>query len=211
MLKGIEGAAREAGYDLLVHSTDGHARRALGEHNTDGLLVFTNSLNDRELEHLHRINFPTVLLHRFPAPGLNVPVITIENKSGAAMLVEFVNEVHGRRRIVFLRGPEGHEDSGWRERGYREALEAHGIVSDPALVSTGGFDGSYAFGTVQQMLSDGIDFDAIFAGDDDAAIGAIGPQKWRTPRSYRCGCGRFRRCSLRPIHFPAADDRLRTD
>lgn len=173
MLKGIEGAAREAGYDLLVHSTDGHARRALGEHNTDGLLVFTNSLNDRELEHLHRINFPTVLLHQTPAPELNIPVITIENKDGAAMLVNHLIEVHGRRRIVFLQGPDGHEDSGWRERGYREALEAHGIAFDPALVATGGFDGNFAFGIVQQMLSDGIDFDAIFAGDDDAAIGAI--------------------------------------
>ncbi len=47
------------------------------------------------------------------------------------MLTNHLIEVHGRRRIVFLRGPEGHEDSVWRERGYREALEAHHIKFDP--------------------------------------------------------------------------------
>ena len=52
MLKGIEAAAHEAGHDLLIHSTR-HvetARRRLGEHNTDGLLVFTHSLAPRELQ-----------------------------------------------------------------------------------------------------------------------------------------------------------------
>jgi DNA-binding LacI/PurR family transcriptional regulator len=82
-------------------------------------------------------------------------------------------EVHGRRRIVFLRGPEGHEDSVWRERGYREALEAHQIFFDPILVASGEFDEDEAFTAIQQMLLDGIDFDAIFAGDDDSAIGAM--------------------------------------
>ena len=48
MLKGIEAGAHEAGYDLLIHSTQIHdpSHRPLGEHNTDGLLVFTNSLGD---------------------------------------------------------------------------------------------------------------------------------------------------------------------
>src|SRR5215211_3529339 len=41
MLKGIEAAAHERGYDLLIHSTQVHdpSHRPLGEHNTDGLLV----------------------------------------------------------------------------------------------------------------------------------------------------------------------------
>jgi DNA-binding LacI/PurR family transcriptional regulator len=104
---------------------------------------------------------------------LNIPVITIENKNGAATLINHLIEVHGRRRIVFLKGPTDHEDSSWRERGYREALEAHNIKFDPRLIGPGKFDEEEGFATVQQMLSEGIKFDAIFAGDDDAAIGAI--------------------------------------
>src|SRR4030095_16756069 len=136
MLKGIEASAHEAGYDLLIHSTqkEGPSRRPLGEHNTDGLLIFTDSLDHHDLHRLHNMNFPIVLLHQTPPDSLNIPVIAIENKDGAATLVNHLIEIHSRRRIVFLRGPEGHEDSVWRERGYREALELHGIKFDPEII-----------------------------------------------------------------------------
>jgi LacI family transcriptional regulator, galactose operon repressor len=175
MLKGIEAGAHEAGYDLLIHSThkEGPSPRPLGEHNTDGLLIFTDSLDHRELHRLYNMNFPLVLLHQTPPDSLSIPVIAIENKDGAAMLVTHLIEAHGRRQIVYLRGPEGHEDSVWRERGYREALEAHNIESNPALIASGGFDEDEAFASVQHMLLEGTEFDAIFAGDDDSAIGAM--------------------------------------
>jgi LacI family transcriptional regulator len=172
MLKGIEAAAHEAGYDLLIHSTGNLKHRPLGEHNTDGLLVFTGSLEERELKRLNHLNFPTILLHQTPPNAMDIPVITIENKDGAALLVNHLIEVHRRRRIVYLQGPEGHEDSVWRERGYREALEDHGIPFDSQLVCVGGFDDDEAFITIQQMILNGFQFDAVFAGDDDAAMGA---------------------------------------
>jgi DNA-binding LacI/PurR family transcriptional regulator len=137
------------------------------------LLIFTDSLDHHELHRLHDMNFPMVLLHQTPPDSLNIPVIAIENKDGAGMLVNHLIEKHGRRRIIFLRGPEGHEDSVWRERGYREALESHHLEFDPALIASGGFDEDKAFVAMQKMLVDGNEFDAIFAGDDDSAIGAI--------------------------------------
>ena len=82
-------------------------------------------------------------------------------------------DVHGCRRIAFLRGPEGNEDSEWRERGYLQALANHGIAFDPALVGNGGYDEDLAQGVVQAWLQDGLSLDAIFAGDDDAALGAL--------------------------------------
>jgi LacI family transcriptional regulator len=178
MLRGIESEAHEINYDLLIHAM--HATRAnqnfnspLGEHNTDGLLVFTNSLQEHQLERLNRINFPVVLLHQTPPDTLNIPVITIENKDGACMLIKHLIERHARRRIVFMQGPDGHEDSLWRERGYRAALESHNIPFDPTLIASGGFDDEEAFASIQQMLLDGIEFDAVFAGDDDAAAGVF--------------------------------------
>jgi DNA-binding LacI/PurR family transcriptional regulator len=104
---------------------------------------------------------------------VNIPTVTIENQSGAQQLVSHLIEVHGRRRILFLRGPEGHEDSQWREKGYREALKAHGIPFDPALVTGGGFNRNEARQTMEQLLCNGADFDAIFAGDDDASVGVL--------------------------------------
>jgi LacI family transcriptional regulator len=40
-------------------------------------------------------------------------------------------------------------------------------------VTGGGFDDEEAFAAIQQLLADGLDFDAVFAGDDDAASGVI--------------------------------------
>ena len=175
LLRGIEGAAREAGFDLLIHATDEPhriptARRPLGEHNSDGLLIFTDSLEDEGILRLHALGLPLVLMHQ-SMPGVEIPVITIENKAGAMGVVSHLIEVHGRRRIAFLRGPATQEDSGWREKGYLEALEAHGIPVDPMLIGAGEFDQQVAERTVRELIQNGNNFDAIFCGDDEAALG----------------------------------------
>jgi DNA-binding LacI/PurR family transcriptional regulator len=176
MLRGIEAAASEHGFDLLIHCTQRLNRQPhypLSERNSDGLLVFTDSLAEAELERLGRTGFPIVLLHRSPPPGLNIPVVTFENKSGARRLVDYLIETCGYRRIAFLAGPPNAEDSKWREMGYRESLEAHGIPFDPALIRLGGFSEEVACQTVQDWLRDGLDVDAIFSADDESAVGAM--------------------------------------
>jgi DNA-binding LacI/PurR family transcriptional regulator len=179
ILRGIETAARAAGYGLLINATPGVVddgpgfRRPMGPHNTDGMLVFAASLDDAELADLHGRGFPLVLLHRAPPPGLDIPYVTFENKPGARALVDHLIEVHGYRRIAFLRGPENHEDSYWRELGYRASLDAHDIPFDPALVATGGFSQTQGRDAIRRWLHKGVVMDAIFAGDDDAATGAI--------------------------------------
>jgi DNA-binding LacI/PurR family transcriptional regulator len=168
-----------SGYDLLIHSTFAGAKpnsvfkHVLGEHNTDGLIVFSDSLDEEEMDRFHDIGFPIVLLHRSSPPGLNIPCVTVENKKGARLMVEHLISVHHRRRIVFLRGPQGHEDSTWRERGYRQALERHGIPIDPDLVEMGNFNSQDAQEAIQRLLDRGVSFDAVFAGDDDSASGAL--------------------------------------
>jgi len=180
LLRGIEAEAQIAGYDLLIHATSHipHASRPvayrpLGEHNTDGLIVFTQSIDEKEVSRLHALNFPLVLLFQNSPEGFNIPAVIIENKSGAREIVEHLIQVHNRRRIVFLRGPEDNEDSQWRERGYCEALEANGIPFDTSRVATGGFNEADAQIVIEEMLVDGVDFDAVFSGDDDTAAGVI--------------------------------------
>jgi LacI family transcriptional regulator len=177
MLRGIESTAREAGYDLLIatHYPDDArpARKAFGRHYTDGLLIFTDNVDEAEVGMLYRQGFPVVLLYRSAPEGLPVSYVTIENRAGARQAVNHLIEVHGRRRIAFLAGPAGNEDAYWRERGYRESLSAHGIPFDPALVGRGEFQEQQGRAAVERWLADGLDFDAIFAADDDSAGGAL--------------------------------------
>jgi DNA-binding LacI/PurR family transcriptional regulator len=178
LLRGIEAVSSEAGFDLLIHSTGsshvGNARkRTLTEHNTDGLLSFTDALDNVELTRLNRIGFPVVLMHQSPPSGIDIPVVIIENQEGARRLVVHLIKVHHRKRIVFLQGPPGNEDSSAREMGYCQALREHDFPFDPNLVAIGNFDTEFAYNTVKKLLINGVDFDAIFTGDDDSAIGVL--------------------------------------
>lgn len=178
LLRGIETVASQAGFDLLIHSTNTTlsgkiVRRALGEHNTDGLLVFTNAVDNTELTRLSEIGFPVILLHQSSPKGLKIPVITIENQSGAQKVVDHLIEVHNRHRVMLLQGPADNEDSEQREKGYRQSLKKHNLTFDSSLVARGGFEPDQARTTIARLLAAGLEFDAIFTGDDDNAVGVI--------------------------------------
>lgn len=179
LLFGIESVVRLKGYNLLISTGQfsGHDDTSLpiGPHNTDGLLVYADSLSDDELTMLHSSNFPMVLIHRTAPQPLNIPSVTIENKAATYKLVEHLIMQHHKRRILFLRGRSHQEDAYWRETGYRSALEANGIPFDENLIISGEFEREIAYKSMTQFLENGkqIAFDAVFAGNDDAAIGVM--------------------------------------
>jgi LacI family transcriptional regulator len=179
LLSGIESVVSENQYNLLVATYKSSSARRdeqppVGPHNTDGMLVFADSLSEEQLTQLCRIKFPLVLIHRTPPSQLKIPFVTVENKAATRKMIDHLIDEHARCSIVFLRGPSGQEDSHWREQGYISSLEAHGLPVDPDLILDGEFDGSIAYGTIKNLLAkDHKPFDAVFAGDDDAAIGVL--------------------------------------
>ena len=178
LLNGIEAASGEAGYDLLISTSGRPMLRAefwlpLGPHNTDGLLIFTNTLDKNGLTTCFELGLPVVLIHQSAPDSMNIPCVTVENKAASRKIVDHLIDVHGRRRIVFLRGPQDNEDSFWRESGYRESLQTHGFPIDPALVLNGGFEREVAQVSILALHSAGVEFDAVYTGDDEAAVGVL--------------------------------------
>jgi LacI family transcriptional regulator len=176
LLEGVLNASGAEGYNLLIFASNqpqSTSHSLLGPMYTDGLLVFLDSLEAAELEKIHQIGHPIVLIHQSSRGTLNLPTVTIENKAASRRLVSHLIEIHDRKRIVFLRGPQENEDSTWREIGYREALESHQLPIDEILILTGGFDRFIAQKTIQNLMRQNILFDAVFAGDDDSAIGVL--------------------------------------
>ncbi len=178
LLNGIEAITSQAGYDLLISCTRRSLPRhefpsPLGPQNTDGLLVFADGLDEKRLVELGLSGFPVVLIHRTPPEPLKIPCVTVENKAASKKIVEHLITLHGRRRIVFLRGPAEQEDSYWRELGYRQALAMHGIHFDPRLLTSGEFDRTTAHAAMQKLAAASVDFDAVFTGDDEAAVGVL--------------------------------------
>lgn len=178
LLNGIEGVVRKHGYNLLIatyHSDNRNMPPPIGPHNTDGILVFSDGLSDDDLIALHARQFPMVLVHRTPPDSLKIPSVTVENKKIAFELIEHLIKVHKRKHIMFFRGPIHQEDSFWRETGYKSALMANGIPFDERLVLNGDFERHAAYQTLSKFIAteNQIPFDAIFTGDDDAAIGVL--------------------------------------
>jgi DNA-binding LacI/PurR family transcriptional regulator len=177
LLTGIESVVSQNGYNLLVATyragTRGKYEPPIGTHNTDGMLVFADSLDDTQLARLYARRFPLVLIHRTPPEHLPIPFVTVENRTAAYGLVEHLITRHGKQRIVLLRGPARQEDSYWRAEGYKMALQAHGLPFREELLLSGEFERDISYASMREFLADSPVFDAVFASDDDSAIGAL--------------------------------------
>jgi len=179
LMKGVESVIRQKDYNLLVATyqsdTGDNKLPPIGPHNTDGLIVYADSLSDDEMASYYAGGFPMVLIHRTSPASLPIPSVTIENKAATYKLVEHLIVHHQKRRILLMRGRAHQEDSYWRETGYKSALEANEIPFDPKMVLAGDFEREVAYQSLTQFLGNGMNvvFDAVFAGNDDAAIGVI--------------------------------------
>jgi len=179
LLNGVESVVRKNDYNLIIATYHANLRNEtpppIGPHNTDGMLVFSDGLVDEDLKNLNSTGFPMVLVHRTPPSSITIPSVTVENMDITKRLIEHLIRDHGRKRIVFLRGPIHQEDSARREAGYKMALEANAIPVDENLVLCGEFERDIAYEVMNELLNNGnkIEFDAVFTGDDDAAIGVM--------------------------------------
>jgi LacI family transcriptional regulator len=179
LLNGVEAVVRQKGYNLIIatHHADSqiHSQPPIGPHNTDGLLVFSDGLTDEDLGSLNSKGFPMVLVHRSPPPDVSIPSVTVENIEIMKLLMDHLINVHGKHRILFLRGPIHQEDSAKREMGYKSALQTNGIPFDENLILNGDFERNIAYAVMNEFLcrEKQVMFDAVFTGDDDAAIGVL--------------------------------------
>jgi DNA-binding LacI/PurR family transcriptional regulator len=176
LLEGVIQVTEREGFNLLIFTSNNPQQSnptLLNPVYTDGFLIFLDSLRPDDLERIDKTGKPLVLIHQSSPKSLAIPTVTIENKSASRRLVSHLIEEHGRRKIVFLRGPEGNEDSFWRETGYLEALSAHDLPVDQNLISVGGYDRFTAKEAIHTLIRNQIIFDSVFSGDDDAAIGVL--------------------------------------
>lgn len=179
LFRGIDRRSSEDEYSLLVYVNHVHGDAGyqqslvLGGHNTDGMIIFTNSVTDNVIQKLHRRRFPMVLLHREPPSGTEMPCITVNNETGVRQLMTHLIEVHGCRRIAHIQGIGNNRDTAERDACYRAVLREHGLPIDESIIAPGDFMTDLSEQVVTRWLEQGKQFDAIFAADDNAAVGAL--------------------------------------
>jgi len=178
LMSEIEREARKAGFDTLIsinretNKTTTHAF-PIGPQNTDGIIIFADSASDNDLKYFYFNSYPVVLICRSSPPEISIPSVMIENLSATKNILRHLIEVHQRRKIVYLRGSPMHEDSLAREKGYRMVLAEKNIPYNSSLVVDGDFDRDTAYASMKKLIKRNVPFDAVFASDDEAAVGAM--------------------------------------
>ncbi|WP_454086052.1 LacI family DNA-binding transcriptional regulator [Georgenia sp. Marseille-Q6866] len=174
LIQGAQDAAWEAGYLLMLVNTGGdktleeHAVRALRQQQVDGALYAT--MYHRSVT-LPRVldGLPTVLLDSRPAEGATTFVVPDEQQGAQSAVEELVR--HGHRRIGFVRDLHDGPAVDRRLRGYEETLAAHGLEVDPGLVVRERSDSAGGDRAAGVLLDSERPPSAIFAFNDQMAIG----------------------------------------
>ncbi len=104
----------------------------------DGVVVHSNSLNphyDPQIIQSVAQRFASLCVISSAGAFGSAPYVGLGQQQGTCDIVSHLIEVHDLRRLAYLTGPEAHPGAESRFAGYRQALAAHGIPFDPALVT----------------------------------------------------------------------------
>lgn len=175
IIQGIDEAVAEAQYDLMLYTT--HRRKArestfvtsLARGLADGLLLVLPRDTEAYLDSLSRQGFPFVLVD-YKAPSGEIPAVSATNFEGAYDAVNHLIGL-GHRRIGFITGDRETGSANERLSGYRAALHANGITSNPDLVYEGDFFQFSGLEGANHLLSLSVPPTAIFASNDVMAFG----------------------------------------
>ncbi|MBC7491680.1 MAG: substrate-binding domain-containing protein, partial [Novosphingobium sp.] len=98
--------------------------------------------------------------------------LNFDNFEGGRLATQHLIDL-GHRAIAFISGDPDHPDAVERQRGYRAALEAAGLAYDPRLVIPGEFHEASGLLAVDRLIESRQRFTAIFAANDQMAVGAV--------------------------------------
>ena len=180
-IAGAEAEARRRGLFLIIGSVEEEAQgderaylRLMLERRVEGLIVAGPTHLERDwLLHplTHRMPIVAMASSEVVAPG--VSVVDVDNQRGGRDATVHLVE-HGHRAVATITGPLEWRSARERLDGYREALAAHGLAEEPALVEHAP-DWSVESGreAARRLLDSERPFTALFAQSDLFALGAI--------------------------------------
>ncbi len=175
--RGVEDAASEAGYHVILCNTDEFPQKqeeyltALLQKRVDGMLLVPARDDLEDIQRVQMLKVPLVVLDR----RLSQPVadaVRCDSESGAYQLTRLLLE-RGHRLIALLTGPEHVATATDRVTGYRRALRAAGLDSDGESVFYGAFTIQSGQDMARQALALNPRPTAIFAGNNFIAIGMM--------------------------------------
>jgi LacI family transcriptional regulator len=175
IIRGIDLVAHQTGLQLLlgnmhgsVHETAAAVAAMRGR--VDGLLVMPPDLAPDRLADYLDASVPTVLLN-YEASALDLPFVAVDNYRGAYVMTEALL-ARGAAKIAHIAGPRHNRDARERQRGFLDAMAAAGR-QNAAILLPGDFTEESGEEAARLVLQGQIRADAIFAANDQMAVGCI--------------------------------------
>ena len=173
IVRGMDREASRRGYLLLLsnlHAGGAQAAQALRamRGRVDGLVVMAPHLPAHELGTALPKGLPSILINTREDSGQH-PSIHLDNAGGVRAVVDHLASL-GRKRLVHIAGPATNIDAQERESAFRAAVSDHGLSG---VVVVGDFEMESGEAAIRELLKQGTEFDAIFAANDNMAIGAL--------------------------------------
>ncbi len=130
------------GGGLHVHADFESQRNVLYDlfsaENVQGLVSWASTIGvaiDRDAVMAFHQRYRPLPMVSLALPMDGIPALSVDSYQGMRAVIVHLIEVHGFRRLAFIRGPEGHYYAQERYRAYTDVLREHGIPFDPDLVT----------------------------------------------------------------------------
>jgi LacI family repressor for deo operon, udp, cdd, tsx, nupC, and nupG len=176
VFRGIEAVAFTNGYQVILGDTGNNLEREkwflnlLHQKKADGMVLLTAQTDAATVEEAAQ-RFPLVLACEY-MEGSNITTVSIDYKSGARNATEYSIDL-GHERIGCIIGPLNSVLNRDRLKGFYQAMSNNNLIVDPVLVQEGDFTFESGFNLMMKFFAIGQLPSAIFAANDEMAMGVI--------------------------------------
>ncbi|MCL2834160.1 MAG: substrate-binding domain-containing protein [Treponema sp.] len=154
----------------------------VNDKNLDGCISWSSTIryteSNEEFEQFHS-GFGSLPFVTMTHKVRGRPCVAFDAYTGIRWLVSHCIDVHGAKKIAFLRGPDFHKSAHARYEGYCDALREHGLpVTPDSLLVTDPFNWNDGQAAAAQLFEDrglrpGRDFDTLAGSSDLMTLGAV--------------------------------------
>lgn len=175
IVAGTEAHLSTRQYHMLLTSVDQHTMEqpqglaVISERRVDGLILAGPDIAPSFIIQLHALGLPLVLVDNC-LQNQELNCVLNDDFGGEYAATRHLIE-KGRRRIIFLAGPEAWPSSRERGRGYAQAMTEAGLT--PHILSSSSTTIQSGEQLMQQALERWSELDAVCAANDAMAIGAL--------------------------------------
>lgn len=165
-------ARRKTTLVLLIAGTE-EERATVAQYvksgHVDGVMLFSSHESDPFLEDLLRAGVPTI------ASGVplgyqdKMPSVAVDEAGSAETMVSYLHSA-GYKRVAHIAGPADTPGGRFRAEGYKKATK-HSNPDD--WIATGDWSKESGRRAMAELLTRGLELDAVFAASDSMARGAL--------------------------------------